>query len=129
MHRRVFLAGVSALVGVLGSGSGASAQTRPAGLDVLEPLFAVSASARKVTIRVGTRGCTVKDDFAFLVDRRPGEAPQIAFGRRRAETCRPAKRGRQLDIAFTYEELGLEPGAPVVVLNPIAYTAFGKSAG
>jgi hypothetical protein len=102
----------------------AGAQPRPPGLEVLEPLYGVSASARRLTIRVGTLGCATKDDFTFLVDRRPGEAWQIAFGRRRAEDCRPRKSRRgQQDIAFTYEELGLEPGTPVVVLNPLAFSA------
>jgi hypothetical protein len=130
MDRRALLAAGLAAAGALAMGSQALPQPRPPGLEVLEPLYAVNASARRLTIRVGTRGCTAKDDFSFLVDRRPGEPPQIAFGRRRAEDCRPRKaRLRQVDIAFTYEELGLEPGAPVVVLNPIAHPAPGKPAG
>ena len=82
----------------------------------LEPLYAVEAGRREVTIRVRSFGCTAKDDFAFFVERQ-GQAVTLAFGRRRLDVCRAAP--RPVALTFTYAELGLSPREPVFLLNPI----------
>jgi hypothetical protein len=82
----------------------------------LEPLYAVQAGRRDVTIRVVSFGCTAKADFAFFVERQ-GQATTLAFGRRRVDPCRAA--AHHVDLTFTYEELGLSAREPVFMLNPL----------
>jgi hypothetical protein len=83
----------------------------------LEPVHKVIADRHGLTIRVTTHGCTTKADFAHFTEPK-GQAITIAFARRRLDRCRSGE--SQLDILFSYEELGLTPGQPVMVLNPLA---------
>ena len=92
------------------------AQDGPAPAE-LEAVHKVIADQRGLTIRVTTRGCTKKADFAHFTEPR-GQTVTIAFARKRLDRC--GQRAGQLDILFSYEELGLSPGQPVVVLNPLA---------
>jgi hypothetical protein len=83
----------------------------------LEPLYGVEAGRAGVTIRVASNGCTAKADFAHFVERREG-AVTLAFGRKRLDTCKSFAMG-QASVTFSYEELGLTPGAPAFLLNPL----------
>lgn len=83
----------------------------------LEPLLAVDARADALVIRVRSKGCAVKADFVFRVDRQQGRA-LVAFARRRLETCKgPAGIA---ELRFGYGELGLRRGERVVIANPIS---------
>ncbi len=81
----------------------------------LEPV-GVMAGRDGLILRLASKGCTVKADIVFRVDRADGRAV-IAFARRRLETCRFGAVGTA-DLAFSYEELGLKRGERVAVANP-----------
>jgi hypothetical protein len=81
----------------------------------LEPV-AVTAGHDGLTVRVASKGCAAKADFVFRVDRAGGKTA-LAFARRRLETCRFGEVGT-VDLAFTYDELGLKRGERFVVANP-----------
>jgi len=124
MHRRFLLIASLALL------AGCAGQTPPilapsgAPLAELEPLYAARAGRGEITIEVASSGCTAKADFAFYVERK-GEAVTLAFGRRRLDSCKSFAQGKTA-LAFTYEELGLDAGAPVFLLNPlVAWTGPG----
>ncbi|HEY2358773.1 MAG TPA: hypothetical protein VGH86_15070 [Phenylobacterium sp.] len=91
----------------------------------LEPLYSAQAGRQALTIRVPSNGCTTKADFAFYVERRR-DTVTLAFGRKRLDPCRSFAMG-QTELTFTWEELGLAPRAPVLLLNPLtAWTGPGS---
>ena len=116
MDRRVFLLAAFALGGCATIAPPVVAPP-PRALGELEPLYSAQAGREALTIRVASNGCTAKADFAFYVERR-GEATALAFGRRRVDACKSFALG-QTELAFTWEELGLAPRAPVFLLNPV----------
>jgi hypothetical protein len=83
----------------------------------LEPVHKIVADKHGLTLRVTTHGCTKKADFAHFTEPK-GQVVTIAFARKRLDRC--GQRAGQLDILFSYAELGLTPGQPVMVLNPLA---------
>ena len=119
LHRRALLLGAVVLAAG-GWADGPRAEPEPPDLAALEPFYAVSATPQGLTIRVASKGCTAKADFAFYVDRKPGGAAAVAFGRRSLDVCKTAKPGGHADLVFTYAELGLSADTPVAILNPIA---------
>ena len=123
MNRRLFVLvslalGGCATVGVAPAGP-------PAPLAELEPLYSAVAGKDALTIRVNSNGCTAKADFAFYVERRGGQAT-LAFARKHVDPCKSFAMGKA-EIAFTWAELGLDPKAPVFLLNPVtAWTGPGS---
>jgi len=114
MDRRAFLLGA----GAVAMAPAALAQDAPEPAPAeLEPVHKVVADRRGLTVRVTTHGCTAKADFAHFTEPK-GQTTTIAFARRRLDRC--GQRAGQLDILFSYEELGLAPDEPVMVLNPLA---------
>lgn len=114
MNRRLFLLASLAL-------GGCATMTRepvgpPIPLAELEPLYSANAGPDSLTIKVASNGCTAKPDFAFYVERRAGTVA-LAFGRKHVDVCKAAG---EAEIAFTWAELGLDPKAPVFLLNPVA---------
>jgi hypothetical protein len=90
----------------------------------LEPVYSAIASRDALTIQVASNGCTQKTDFVFYVER-SGQAVTLSFARRRLDPCQSFVVGKT-EIGFTWSELGLEPNAPVFLLNPlIAWTGPG----
>jgi hypothetical protein len=122
MDRRLFLL---ACIAVAGCASLPPAELKPTPpYPELEPLYGATAGRDGLTLRVGSSGCTAKPDFTFYVERR-GPAVQIAFARKRLDTCKSFARGKT-ELTFTWAELGLEPRAPVFLLNPlVAWTGPG----
>ena len=119
MPRRTVLVAAAALV----FAGAARAQVSPADPpppdpppSELEPVRAVVAGPRGLMVRVTSHGCTSKTDFAHYVEPR-GDAVTVAFARKRLDRC-GGRRG-ELEILFSYEELGVARGQPLVVLNPI----------
>jgi hypothetical protein len=117
MDRRVFLLAALALGGCA-TAAPPTVTPAPRAYGELEPLFSAQAGRDALTIQVGSNGCTAKADFVFYVERR-GEAVTLAFGRRRVDPCRSFVQGKTA-LSFTWEELGLAPRAPVMLLNPLA---------
>jgi len=96
-----------------------------AGFELLEPLYSASAGRDVLAIRVASNGCTTKADFAVYVEKTPA-GPRVAFGRKRADRCRSFAQG-QIELTFSWSELGLDGRAPVFVANPlVAWTGPGS---
>lgn len=81
----------------------------------LEPV-GVTAGRQGLTVRLASNGCTVKADIVFRVDRVAGRTV-LAFARRRVETCRSGEVAT-VDLAFSYEALGLKRRERFYVANP-----------
>lgn len=120
------------LLGLLGVAACATTPTRlppprlltPAGatLPELEPLHLAWPTEEGLIIRVASKGCTAKADMRFYLERPTGGGPaRLAFGRARVDAYRipPGSAAGQVDLAFTWSELGLPPGSQVVLLNPL----------
>lgn len=111
-RRVLILAGLSMLAGC------ATSPVRLAPPDhallELEPVYAVRSDVFGLTVQVGTSGCTRRQDFRTFLERQGGTA-RLAIGRLRLDRCGHPARAR---IRFSYGELGVRPGEPVVLLNP-----------
>lgn len=83
----------------------------------LETLRGVVAGREGLTLRVASTGCTTKADFVFYVGRE-GDGQTVAFARKRLDLCRAA--ASVVEVAFSYEELGLARTGTVRLLNPVA---------
>ena len=122
MDRRLFLTALLALGGCASLPAPKPLPSPP--YAELEPVFGASAGREGLTLRVASNGCTAKPDFTFYVERR-GQAVQIAFARRRIDTCKSFAQGKT-ELTFSWAELGLDAAAPVFLLNPlIAWTGPG----
>jgi hypothetical protein len=117
MNRRLFVLAALALGGCATVAAPPVVAPAPQVLGELEPLYSAVAGREALTIRVASRGCTAKADFAFYVERRGGQA-SLAFGRRHVDACKAAAPG-QTELVFSWAELGLEPRGPVFILNPV----------
>lgn len=118
MNRRLFVLAAFALGGCATIANPPVAGPARQGLGELEPLYLAQAGRDALTIRVSSNGCTAKADFTFYVERR-ADGVAVAFGRKRIDPCRSFAMGHA-DLTFTWEELGLAPRSPVLLLNPLA---------
>jgi hypothetical protein len=117
MDRRLFLLAALTLAGCASLPAPRVMAPAGAGFAELEPIYLARAGREALTIRVGSNGCTGKADFAFYVQRQGG-AVQLAFGRKRFDAC---KAPGQVELTFTWAELGLSPRTPVFLLNPLVH--------
>ena len=117
-RRSLLVGGLAVAAGLAGAARAAPVTLWPgAGLEELEPIYAVAATPYGLSVRVASKGCTRKADFAFFVDRKEGSA-SIAFGRKQVDVCRGGPAGRA-ELIFTYDELGVAPKSDLFVLNPV----------
>ncbi len=110
--------------------SGCAAGARPVLTPVeavhpeLEPVYSARAGRETLTFEVASNGCTQKADFAFYVER-GGAVVTLSLARKRLDPCRSFAMGKTA-LIFTWAELGLDPQAPVFLLNPLsAWTGPG----
>ncbi|AYV46853.1 hypothetical protein CFHF_08005 [Caulobacter flavus] len=118
-NRRVLLAGLL-LSGCVTVGS-RPPRLLPADPDLygeLEPLVTVRSEADGLVIGLRSRGCLRREDLRFFVDRRDGIA-DVAFARRRLETCGTGEAAGVADFRFGWSELNLTGARAVRVLNPV----------
>ena len=123
MNRRVLLVAGALLL----SGCVTARVAAPvgAGFDLLEPLYSATAGRDALTIRVASNGCTKKEDFAVYVEKTPA-GPRVAFGRKTLDRCRSLAQG-QIELTFTWSDLGLDGRTPVFLANPlVAWTGPGS---
>ena len=118
MDRRGFILAAVALGGCATVGRPPVGLSPP--LAELEPIYGMQTGRDGLTIRVRSGGCAAKEDFAFYVERR-GQTVAVAFGRKHVEACKADP--QPAELVFTWQELGLAPRTPVVMLNPIAAPA------
>jgi hypothetical protein len=115
MDRRLFLLSALALIGCAASPPAVRAADRA--LPELESIYRAEARREGMVISVASNGCTQRADFTFHVEK-AGETTTVAFARKRLDTCNSFAMGR-MDLSFTWEELGVAPRTPVVLLNPL----------
>jgi hypothetical protein len=89
--------------------------TQPASAD-LEPLSRISFDGSKMTVVVGSNGCTQISNFEVRITE--GDKAEIALARTKPDLCR-AIVPEGVSLSWTYEELGLKKGQPVIVKNPL----------
>jgi hypothetical protein len=104
---RVWLGLTTALL----SASSAGAFTVPA----IEPVYGVIAGRQSLTVRVAG-ACTRKSDMTVAVGKNPPR-PMLLIARKRADACQQAP--GQAEIVYSFEELGLQPGQPFSLANPL----------
>lgn len=82
----------------------------------MEPVHAAVIAHDQALFRVTSNGCTAKADLTPVVRQTRNEAV-ITLRRIKEDRCqRPVADG--LEVSWTFEELGLAPGAQVSVENP-----------
>lgn len=115
MDRRVFFLSALALVGC--AADRPTVRAVDPVLAELEPIYRADARREAMVISVASNGCTARADFTFHVEARGG-AMTLAFARKRLDTCQSFAMGRT-ELTFTWEELGVAPQTPMVLLNPL----------
>lgn len=91
--------------------------TTIASSDDLEVLRAVRFEPGALVVRADSNGCTEASSFAVEVSE--GDGPtRLTLTRRTPDVCK-ALVPEGVELRWTYEELGLQPGASVSVTNPV----------
>jgi hypothetical protein len=82
----------------------------------LEPIHAAAITPDLAVFWVSSNGCTRKDDLRPVIRKR-GQTAEITLRRLDEDRCdRPMSEG--LQVEWSFEELGLRRGEPVIVNNP-----------
>jgi hypothetical protein len=93
----------------------------PGGVPPLMPVYGVSANAQGVTVQLAPSACEPKKSDFTVAIARSADRPTILIARRRASSP-PAPCKDQppaIDITWTYADLGLTPGQPFSLANPL----------
>ena len=123
MKRTVTLVGMAALAAAL---AGCALVDRWMGRDAapalaegpgqIEPIHAAAIVQDQAVFWVSSNGCTEKSDLLPVVRRR-GDASVITLRRLKEDRClEPRDQG--VEMRWTFQEMGLAPGARVSVENP-----------
>lgn len=86
----------------------------------LEPIHAAAIGPDQAVFWVSSNGCTSKDDLTAVV-RRAGDASVITLRRIKEDRC-DAVQPQGVEMRWSFEELGIEPGGRVSVENPYQLT-------
>ena len=85
--------------------------------EVLEAVRKVDFDGQRLTVVVGSNGCTEASSFEVRI--KDGDPAELTLARRSPDLCKAlVPEGKT--VSWTYDELGLERGQPVRVLNPIS---------
>jgi glycine cleavage system pyridoxal-binding protein P len=116
------LAAMVAMAGVL-SGCAAvqhlAGSARPSAQDLpgqVEPVHAAAIARNEAVFWVTSNGCTAKEDITPVV-RETSEGPIITLRRIKEDRCRETL-PEGTELRWSFEELGLAPGARLSVENP-----------
>ncbi len=82
-----------------------------------EAVYAAAVADDVVYLTAASAGCTTEASFEPRTRARRGTM-EVGFTRVRADRCGETKPGG-VDLAWTFDALGLPPGARVIVENPI----------
>jgi len=85
--------------------------------EALEAVRKVDFDGQRLNVVVGSNGCTETSSFEVKI--KDGEPAELTLTRRTPDLCK-ALVPDGVTVSWTYAELGLEPGQPVRVLNPIS---------
>lgn len=97
------------------------ARQPPAGVPELMAIYGVSTDAKGVTVQLRPAGCnTVKSDFTVAIAKAV-DRPTILFARRSAVSSLVACKAqpRSVELTWSYDDLGLKPGQPFSLANPL----------
>jgi hypothetical protein len=83
----------------------------------IEPVYGVSVGKQGLTVRLASNGCTKKSDLTVAVGKNPPR-PLVLIARKHPDTCKSFAAGHA-EVAWSFEELGLEPGQAFSVANPL----------
>lgn len=86
-------------------------------VEALETVRKVDFDGQRLNVVVGSNGCTETSSFEVKI--KDGEPAELTLTRRTPDLCK-ALVPEGVTVSWTYAELGLEPGQPVRVLNPIS---------
>jgi hypothetical protein len=99
----------------------ATADAPPGGVPALMPVYGVSTDGRGVTVQLQPAGCTtLKSDFTVAIST-AADRPTILFARRRSANSLVActAQPKEVQITWSYDDLGLKPGQPFSLANPL----------
>ena len=83
----------------------------------LEAVRKVDFDGQRLNVVVGSNGCTEASSFEVRI--KDGDPAELTLARRAPDLCKAlVPEGKS--VIWTYDELGLERGQPVRVLNPIS---------
>lgn len=82
----------------------------------IEPIHAAAIAQDQAVFWVSSNGCTEKADLNPVV-RQTGDGSVITLRRIKEDRCRSA-RPEGIEMRWSFQELGLAPGARVSVENP-----------
>ncbi|KQW82272.1 hypothetical protein [Brevundimonas sp. Root1279] len=82
----------------------------------IEPVHAAAIAQNEAVFWVSSNGCTAKADLTPII-RRGGDGAVISLRRIKEDLCRDPK-PEGVEMRWTFQEMGLEPGARVSVENP-----------
>ena len=85
--------------------------------EALEAVRKVDFDGQRMNVVVGSNGCTEASSFEVKI--KDGDPAELSLTRRAPDLCKALVR-EGVVVSWTYAELGLEPGQPVRVLNPIS---------
>jgi hypothetical protein len=117
LTRRLLLAGTLALAGCA-SLPGPDPYPPAGPYPELEPVRLIRIGPQDLSLEVASRGCGLRPDLTFFVERRSGVAT-VAFARRRMQTCQDTSEA-WVEVVFSRKELGLAADEPIFLLNPLA---------
>jgi len=86
----------------------------------LEPIHAAAIGQNQAVFWVSSNGCTSKGDLTAVV-RRAGDASVITLRRIKEDRC-DVVQPQGVEMRWSFEELGIRPGARVSVENPYQMT-------
>ncbi len=82
-----------------------------------EPVRGARVEDGALVVLAASNGCTTQADFEIAVaDNNPAE---VTVRRIKEDTCRSLVAVPDVELRWTYADLGVEAGAPVRVVNPL----------
>lgn len=85
--------------------------------EALEAVRKVDFDGQRLNVVVGSNGCTEASSFEVRI--KDADPAELTLVRRSPDLCKAlVPEGKT--VSWTYDELDLEPGQPVRVLNPIS---------